>query len=128
MGEIIRLKCTECQCGGHFKIGAGMMSADPDMVDQYLGKEDKQIWERLRSQDAIQFSTWKYVLAYCKECRKMQSSFSVDVQTKEEKHMVLGNRCSQCERKLEPVKWKKDMFCPSCGKIFAVNELTGRWD
>lgn len=128
MGEIIRLECTECRCGGHFKIGAGMMSVDQDMVEPCLRKEDQKIWQQLRSQDRIQFSAWKYELAYCKECKKMESTFAVDVRTKDGKSMTLGNRCSRCDHKLEPLKWKKDMVCPSCGKVFAENKLTGRWD
>lgn len=128
MGEIVQLNCMDCQCGGHFKIGAGMMSTQPDIVETQLRGEDLEKWQQLSTQDQIRFSAWKYELTYCDDCQKMQSSFVVDICTKDGEKLSLGNRCNQCHKQLEPMKWKEDMICPSCGRIFAVKSITGRWD
>ena len=128
MGEIIHAACSECGYGKQYKIGGGLMSINPEVVEKQLKGDDLDTWNMLREKDRIHFFAWKYEMAYCETCQKLQSIFIVDIRTKEGESMCLGSRCDSCRSILSKFEKDEEMICPACGKKTVSRMLTGRWD
>ncbi len=128
MGNIVNMSCENCGYREDYKVGAGMLSVNADVVKKLLLEQDVAEWSRLYDSGRIRFFMWEYELAYCHNCEDVKSVVTVKLQTKDGDEIRLGCRCDKCKSKLKSFTMEDDIICPKCKKSILSHNLNGIWD
>lgn len=127
MGKRIQLHCNQCGFEQIVSLGVGLGSRNETIVEACLKGMDLNFWKQLKQTGKIKVFSSHQELGYCKKCNKLHESFVVDIQTIDDKKLVLGDKCSPCNGKLQFLDIEKEVSCPVCKKNLDVN-MIGLWD
>lgn len=129
MGDILSIKCKNCNYEDTFFVGYGNSGAIAllNLLDELNNKEDASIREKLdwNELDQTVFTHWG--LMQCEICLKIDCKiqFSYLGKTTTEEFIPF---CGKCSHKLHPIMSISKVKCGLCGKRSLVPEDIGIWD
>lgn len=128
MGQVLNIFCEKCGYETKRNVGTGRLGIKDDVAERQLSEADFLEWKKRRESENYIFSAWRFALAYCEYCNKIQSVFTADVRWKDGQNFCIGSKCESCKQVLKEISAGAQMVCPNCGQGNLETKTIGIWD
>lgn len=128
MGKRVLLKCPACGYEKEMSVGIGLGSRNELVVEECLQAMDRSFWNQLKAAGKIDFFSSRQEVGYCADCNQLREAFLVEIQTTTGTKLVLGDKCSRCNHRLQIFDIEQEIVCPNCKKQKLDKRMIGLWD
>lgn len=131
MGQIIEVKCTECDYSAEFMTGAGLLDGNlNDIAARFKEDVAKHILYIAQNFKVDKFEYEKKIAA-CGNCRSLQSIPVISLEYNSDSRFNYGFSCEKCGAEytfIVPINEVCNQKCPQCKKASLYNCGFGLWD